>query len=94
MQIKTTIRHHYIFSRLSKTRLIMPKSAMHPTASRNLKWHNLENYSRAMGSYREHKNGRMWTLLKLPDGVYDTIMFTLPYALNFSIIKRKSKQKF
>ena len=43
------------------------------------------------GSYREHKNGRMRTMLKLPDAVYDTIMFTLPYALNFSIIKCKSK---
>ena len=91
MQIKTTIRHHYIFSRLSKTRLIMPKSAKRPTAGRNVKWHNLENNSRAMGSYRKYKNGRMWTLLKLPDGVYDTTMFTLRYALNFSIIKCKSK---
>ena len=69
----------------------MPKSSMHPTAGRNVKWHNSENNSTAMGKVREYKNGRMWTLLKLLDGVYDTIMFTLPYALSFSIIKCKSK---
>lgn len=56
MQIKTTIRHHYIFSRLSKTRLIMPKSAKPPTAGRNVKWHNLETNSRPTGSYRERQN--------------------------------------